>query len=138
MSPRELAVPVASGEVHVDGVLLQDWVSLSLGSGVSPNTITQGADRWLDLANVGDVVFYLDVKQADTGATISYQTAPCREDASFVTMVAVPLSATTRADLVLAGSALVPVARYVRWLLTFGSLPSRVTFRLWVSTYSFA
>jgi hypothetical protein len=121
----------------VDSVLLQDWVSLSLGSGVTPGLITQGADDWQDLTSVTDAVFYLDVKQPGSGVTLAYQTAPCREDASFVTMVAVPITSTTttRSDPVIAANAAVPVAKYVRWQLSFGSV-SGITFRVWLATYS--
>jgi hypothetical protein len=121
----------------VDGILLQDWVSLSIGSGVVPAVITQGADQWFDANTVNDAVFYLDVKQADSGITINYQTAPRREDAAFVTMVSVPLTVTTRADAVIASTATVPVSRFIRWQLSFvGMTTAGATFRLWLATYS--
>jgi hypothetical protein len=123
----------------VDSVLLQDWVTLSLGSSVSPNTITQGADKWLDLTTVTDAVFYLDVKQPGSGSNaIAYQTAPRREDASFVTMVTMPiaLTTTTQTTPVIAAYASVPVARYVRWQVSFAGSLLSVTFRIWLATYS--
>ena len=64
----------------MDGILLQDWVSLALGSAIAPPTITQGAECWFDAKALNDAVFFLDVKSADSGITINYQTAPQRED----------------------------------------------------------
>lgn len=119
---------------------MQDWVTLGAATGIT--SITQGADRWLEVKTTADAVFYLDVKQpGNTGTTsnvtINYQTAPRREDSSFVTMLAVPLTSTTTTNVgaVLAAYAQVPMARYVRWQLAFSAAAS-VTFRLWMATYS--
>jgi hypothetical protein len=131
----------------LDAVLVQDWVTLALASSVisssSPN-ITQGADRWLKVPTAADAVFFLDVKQPGTSSpttatvNINYQTAPRREDASFVTMLSIPLlsGTTTVVSSVLAAYAQVPVSKYVRWQLAF-SANAYVTFRLWMATYSF-
>jgi hypothetical protein len=88
---------------------------------------------------VADAVFYLDVKQPGSGITINYQTAPRREDSSFVTMLGVPIASTTTTNVgpVLGAYAPVPLAKYVRWQLAF-TAASSVTFRLWMATYSFA
>ena len=113
-------------------------MTLALGASVSPLTITQGADRWPEVPTVADAVFYLDVRDPGSGtATILYQTAPRREDASFATMLSVPITptTTTRADAVLGASAPIPMAKYLRWQLGFIGADS-VTFRLWMATYS--
>ncbi len=113
-------------------------MSLSAATGIT--SITQGADRWLEVKTAADAVFYLDVRQPGSGITISYQTAPRREDSSFVTMLSVPLTSTltTNAGSVLAAYASVPLAKYVRWQLAFpGTSSASVTFRLWMATYSF-
>jgi hypothetical protein len=121
---------------------VQDWVTLAAASGIT--AITQGADHWLEVKTAADAVFYLDVKQPGTTTstpvvTINYQTGPRREDASFLTMLAVPLTSTTTTivSTVLSAYAQVPVARYVRWQLAFtGAAATYVTFRLWMATYS--
>ena len=112
-------------------------MTLSAGSGIT--LITQGADRWLEVKTAADAVFYLDVKLPNANITISYQTAPRREDSSFVTMLGVPLTATTTTNVgsVLAAYASVPLAKYVRWQLGFAAASS-LTFRLWMATYSFS
>lgn len=121
----------------LDALLVQDWLSLSAAAGIT--SITQGAERWLEVKTAADAVFYLDVRQPGSGITISYQTAPRREDSSFVTMLSVPLTSTltTNAGSVLAAYASVPLAKYVRWQLAF-TAASSVTFRLWMATYSFS
>jgi len=118
---------------------VQDWVTLAAATGIT--SIIQGADRWLEVPTVADAVFYLDVKQPGTTTstavvTINYQTAPRREDSSFVTMLGVPLISTTTTNVgaVLGAYAQVPMAKYVRWQLSFTAAAS-VTFRLWMATY---
>jgi hypothetical protein len=119
----------------LDALLVQDWVTLSAATGIT--SITQGADRWLEVPTVADAVFFLDVKQPGTGIGILYQTSPRREDSSFFTMLSVPITSTTTTvyGAVLAAYATVPMAKYVRWQLTFSGASS-ITFRLWMATYS--
>lgn len=118
---------------------MQDWVTLAFAGALTPGTLTQGADRWLEVKTSADAVFYLDVKQPGSGITVNYQTAPRREDASFVTMASVLIATTTTTafNTVLGAYAAVPMAKYVRWQLAF-TAASSLTFRLWMATYSFA
>lgn len=123
----------------MDGLLLQNWVTISLASGLGASTVTQGADRWLQVPTYVDAVFFLDVKQPGSGVSLYYQTAPRREDTSFQTMFTVPLTAGTRVDPVLGKFAPVPLSKYLRWQLnftTFGGDAASVTFRVLLATYS--
>jgi hypothetical protein len=122
----------------VDGLLLQDWVTIQ---GSANMTVTQGEQGWLDVSAYDDVVFSLDVKNAliSGGATtLNYETAPVPHDAAFVGMVpgltppAVGVTVTPALGLY----ANVPLAQYLRWRFTSTSTSFSVTFRLWIAAYS--
>lgn len=125
------------GVATVETLLLQDWVTIDGNVGVA--SVTQGADTWLDIADHEDLVFYLDVKQLTNGPVMNYETAPIREDRSFLPIVT-PFTVATgvRADPALFAYALTPPARHVRWRITSSNtgLTFGVTFRIWLAGYS--
>ncbi len=45
-------------------LVLQDWTTIR---GSSTNTVTQGADQWLDMTAFQDVQFWLDVREVTLG-----------------------------------------------------------------------
>ncbi len=114
--------------------VLQDWITIR---GTSGATIAQGESGWLDLAPYQDVNFWLDVREF-SGATpsITFQTAPIKEEALFVNMFATSTPLTLSPSnpyRVLLFNATVPVARYVRWLLTGPASAWDTTFRVLVA-----
>jgi hypothetical protein len=116
----------------MDTFCLQDWTTISCAFEVF--TVTQSASGWLDLGGYEDLVFFLDVRQADTGIRLNYQTAPAAEEASFSTMLSIPPDVTVgvRSNTVLGAYSPVPVSRYVRWQLTSTGQAFAITFRIWL------
>jgi hypothetical protein len=99
-------------------------------------TITQGEASWLDLCDYDSATFFLDVREVTGAVTLTYQTSPSKDDASFQTLVAPILLATSqRADSALARFAFMPIARYVRWQLTSSSSPFDATFTIEVAAH---
>ena len=122
---------------NVETLLLQDWVTIDGNIGVA--SVTQGADAWLDIADHEDLIFYLDVKQLTNAPLMNYETAPVREDRSFLPVITpFTLATGVRADPALFAYALTPPARHVRWRVTSTntSLSWNVTFRVWLAGYS--
>jgi hypothetical protein len=116
----------------VQTLLLQDWLTVQC----SVDSVTQSASSWLDVKEFEDLVFFLDVKQQSGPPTvISYQTAPARENAAFVTLLSTSLVAGTTATALLATYASVPVARFLRWQLSADGA-FNTTFRVWVAAHS--
>src|SRR5262245_40609036 len=114
-----------------------DWTNV-----LSSNTITvftQSELLWLDLLGFQDVVAWLEVKELTTGSgapTISYQTAPSKDDLSFSNITtAVTLSVGLTTTKMLKDSTTLPLARWFRWQLGSGSATGTwgVTFRLWIA-----
>lgn len=123
-------------------ILLADWTTISAdgGAGVSKVTsLAQASSGWLDVGDAEDLTFLLDVREVTGAVTMSYETSPAKDDASFVAMVKpFTLAVGTRAHAALFTNAVVPAARFVRWRLSNpgGSGTWDATFRLWVSTSS--
>jgi hypothetical protein len=123
----------------MEGLLLQDWVTIRSNGDLSA-WVTQGADRWIDLEDYEDLVFYLDVREVSGGAVqMSYQTSPTKLETSFLTMMpAFTLAAGVRVDRAFFATAAVPAARYVRWKLTGPVGTWDATFRIWLATFAMA
>jgi hypothetical protein len=120
----------------MDSFLLQDYITLS-NPGPSGATITQGASSWLDVSRYEDLVFYVDVKSIDVGTPIFLQTAPTREEKSFLTMVPpIALVNGTTPVPALAMYCQVPAAAYVRWQIPQLADSWNVTLGIWVAAYS--
>ncbi len=124
----------------MEGRCVQDWVTIRAGASSNGFAVAQGSEGWLDLGDVEDLVFILDVRelQAPTVVKMAYETSPTRQETSFVSMVS-PFLMTTgvRVDRVFATYAPIPPARYVRWrLVPVTNAAYDVTFRIWVATYS--
>jgi hypothetical protein len=115
------------------GLLVQNWVTIRSAANVP--TITQGADSWIDLGDVEDLVLFLDVREVSGGAKMVYQTSPTKQETSFVNMLpAFSIATGVRIDRVFADMAAVPAARFIRW--QFSTVAADVTFRLWCATYA--
>jgi hypothetical protein len=119
--------------------ILQDWITIR----GAVTTVTQGEDAWLDLTAYQDVVFWLDCREVSgsTTPTITFQTAPTKDESLFTAMAtASTLSTTTNPTIVkttLSGaSTLTPIARYLRWQLLGPSGTWDATFRVLVAANS--
>ena len=119
-------------------MVLQDWLTIMTGGAY---TVVQSQSSYLDLGDIDDIVLYLEVRQASTPAnaapSMSYQTSPSTDDASFVTIVPqfnLVSASTPRVDRILSAFAGVPLARYLRWVVS--GLSCQVTFRICVAPYA--
>jgi hypothetical protein len=109
------------------GYLLQDWITIrSSTTGASPPAIIQSEVDWISLQPYQDVVFWLDVKSVALGGltsmTLDYETAPAKDEGLFTKMITTTAltAAVSRQDKVLlAQNPTVPLARWVRWKLSF-------------------
>jgi hypothetical protein len=120
----------------VDSFLLQDWITIRSGA----STVTQSEDTWLDLSSYQDAVIWLEVREALGRPDISFQTAPIADESLFQTFIApLALSASNSPTVLsfLMSRVTAPLARYVRWQLTYnGTSPWDATFRVHVSANS--
>lgn len=119
---------------------LQDRVTLLMKQVTTADV--QAESAWLDLQGYQDLVCWTEVTERTSGTTASlalnFETSPTLDDAQFRTMIAVNLLTfsvgTVTANRVLAWTASVPLARYVRWRVTKDTNEDvRFTFRLYVS-----
>ncbi len=127
----------------MDTLLLQDWVTVTGYTDVNGNgtLLTQGADCWLDTGDYEDLVVFLQTTEVTGSVGINIQTAPSRQEASFVTMIGGNISASYAAQVVplLLSYANVPTARFVRWQLANlggNGVVWGMTFRLLLAAYS--
>jgi hypothetical protein len=108
--------------------ILQDWTTIRGGSGLS--TVIQAENDWLDLSPYQDVVFWIEVSEA-TNSLISLQTSPSKDEDFFVSIVSqLTLAPSVSVVPVLMTASVVPVARYVRWLLNGTTGTWDATFRV--------
>lgn len=129
----------------MDGMLLQDWVTIrgdsgTAGGGPKVTSIAQSAEGWIDLGDVEDLVFFLDVREfTNASLKLGYETSPIKQDGSFLPMVGPFLVAVgQRVDRAFSTTCAVPPARFIRWRLSGPSMSNvfDVTFRIWVATYA--
>jgi hypothetical protein len=112
-----------------------------VGSGAQ--TLTQSADRWVDLRLYSDVVAWLTTQELNVGTgllTMNYQTAALPSDDSFITLagplVTIPVTPVVGSTLVtpmLKDLMSVPLARWFRWQLIGQSGTWDITFTLRLS-----
>jgi hypothetical protein len=120
----------------MDTFLLTDWLTVRTRSDSPP--IVQSAYAWLDLPEHEDVIFYLDVKEVTGTVFLSYDTSPARHEGSFVSMLSFTTTPGLRIDRVPFRTALVPLARFLRWSMSTSSPgTSDATFRIWIAAYSY-
>lgn len=102
--------------------ILQDWTTIRGATPSTSATIIQSEDQWLDLTPYQDVVFWVDCR-AVTGTTVQvqFQTSPTKDDSLFTNIVTAALFTTVAPQIyqvILSKTAGVPLARYVRWMVT--------------------
>jgi hypothetical protein len=127
--------------------VLQDWVTIS-GDGTSGGgvtTITQAAAEYLDLEGYQDVTIWWQVGSVSGGTVeIHFQTAPEKYEANFKDLTnfsyshgstGVQALSATIGNTVNPGTALTPLARWLRWSLqqtAGGAVVWSMTFRILV------
>ena len=106
-------MPVSGGSSHarLHSARLDDDRGAS-----SVSTITQEEDGWLDLGPYQDVTFWIDTKSSTNTPTITFQTAPGKDDVLFVAIApgyAMPVAGVPAPVVVAApmATATVPLAR---------------------------
>jgi hypothetical protein len=126
----------------MQGWLLQDWVTIRgrNSTGTFITSIAQGSERWIDIDDVEDLTFFLDIREltSPTIQTVFYETSPTEQESSFVAMASLAPSvgrAVTRVNSNVAG---VPPARFVRWRIgtTSNTGDWDITFRIWLAAYA--
>ncbi len=126
----------------MDGVLLQDWVTIRAknSGGTNITSIAQGADAWIDVGDHEDLTFLIDVRELTNAAvmTVYYETAPTLQEASFRAMLSFAPAMGQRVDRVFSATRSVPPARFVRWRLgaSSGTGDWDMTFRVWLAAYA--
>ena len=64
----------------MQGWLLQDWVTIRAknSGGTNITSIAQGSEGWLDIDDVEDLSFFIDIRELTTPSsqTIFYETSP--------------------------------------------------------------
>jgi hypothetical protein len=114
--------------------LLQDWTTIQ--GDATLLAFTQAENDWFDAAGFQDVVTWLEVKEgffSIGGLTMAYQTAPTKDEALFATMGTVNFAYNpgVTTTVMLKDTALVPIARWLRWQIQASSSTSwNLTFRI--------
>lgn len=130
----------------MDGWLLQDLVTIAGNVTGNVTSVPQSVSGYLEVGEHEDLFIMVDVRNFTvTSGTISItvETSPSRDEASFVPLVAglvlaAPGVFVQRAPF---ATAYAPAARYVRWRASAGGGAQGywdVTFRVWVSAYAYA
>jgi hypothetical protein len=123
------------------GFVLQDWLTIRGAPAVV--SVPQDQRAWLDLAGYQDIVLWLQVAEVGTGSgtiTITYETAPLKDEVLFVAMGATTVSGPimtppTLTKVILSQLPNQPLCRWVRWRLVQGGATGTwdVTFRVLLS-----
>ena len=116
----------------MDTKYLTEWITIRLDTAVLSGT--QSAAEWLDLHDYEDVTLTLEVAALSGAITMNLETAATRQDSAFVPLVGAFAMATgVRVDAAPASLASFPLARFLRWRLTWpggGAGAADVTFRI--------
>lgn len=115
----------------MEAILWQDWLTIR---GTSYGT-TQSENAYLDVSDFEGLTIFLDVREVGANATITFQTAPSKQDSAFVSLFSAVSVAAGNAALTyrLPGTyALVPPLNWLRWVTAF-----EMTFRIWVAGYAY-
>jgi hypothetical protein len=93
---------------------------------LSPPTVIQSEADWMSFQPYQDIVFWLEVKSWTDGGltsvTLDYETAPAKDESLFVKMItttAITAPVSRQDKVLLAQNPTVPLARWVRWKLTW-------------------
>jgi hypothetical protein len=111
------------------GFPLQKWITIRGQSTVA--SIIQSESGYLDLMGFQDIIAYLEVREFNLGTggtnvTLSYQTAPTKDEALFATMTAAVINLATGVTItkMLKETTTVPLSRWLRWKLAITGAPT--------------
>lgn len=100
--------------------LLQDWTTLRFSG--STQSATQSELLWLDVGDIRDAIFWLEVKSVAIGGGVAvilaYETGPSKDNSTFGIMSQFPLAASTSPQITKvleAQNPSVPLSKWVRW-----------------------
>jgi hypothetical protein len=104
----------------VESELFQRWIAIRADSSIS--SISQDDEDWIDVADVTDAVFWVDVRElTSSGAQLflNIETSPTRDEALFVP-AAPPIALTPSSSPLITKTArgaasLAPMGRWARW-----------------------
>ena len=120
----------------MQAALLQPWITVNANSALV-GTFVQDADSWADFALFSGVTFWVDVAdvQVPTGNTVqlTFQTSPTLDNADFQPLAPSLTLAPSTTPYVVPATFLqntVPLARWVRWVLTGPIATWGATFRV--------
>ncbi len=121
--------------------LMMDWTTVRSASSIL--TITADEPHWLDLTAFQDIVAFLDVKNIDLGTggttlSITYQTAPTKDNSLFVNVATgVTLATGLTITKMLKDSTTNPLSRWLRWQIAVSAgtptLAWGTTLRVWIA-----
>ena len=104
--------------------------------GATSTNVTQNESGWLDLSAFQDIVTYVETKRVTGTVTITFQTACTKDDAMFTFMItgaALAAGTTVTKFMANAAATTVPVARYLRWVLTAPAATWDATLRIYIA-----
>ncbi len=114
--------------------ILQDYATIR---GTTGTAITQNESGWLDLTPYQDLVFWIDTRELTATVTCRLQTSPTKDEAMFLDIItSFALAVTVTQKPALLGTATVPIARYLRWVLIGSATPWDATLRIYVAANS--
>lgn len=112
--------------------ILQDLTTIR---GATSTNVTQNESGWLDMSAMQDLTIWTECKEVTGTVTCTFQTSPTKDDALFTAMMAgfALSTASVNVTKVILTAATVPVARWVRWVLTAPAATWDTTFRSYVA-----
>lgn len=119
--------------------ILQPWSYLSAVSASGFAYLPQESTEYFDATPFDSVVFYLDLRAQSSVVSLAYETAPAKEDGLFKPMATLTNMSTlvgptpTITVVQLSDGPSVPLARWVRWKLTFDAPGGDATFKITAS-----
>ena len=101
--------------------ILQDWISPRVDE--TQASLIQSEADWLSFQPYQDIIFYVEIKAADTGEATNlelvFETSPSKDESMFKAMTSVAfvgnVGTTQIAKVILSQNPDVPLARWVRW-----------------------
>lgn len=113
-------------------IIMQDWITIR---GAASSVVIMSQADWILTAPFQDITFYLEVREVTgTTPTISYETAPGRDESLFKLMGAAAINLVVAPPVIVTpftlANATVPVSHWTRWKITGPAALWDATFRI--------
>jgi hypothetical protein len=118
---------------------LQPWVNVT-GTGI---TVLQNDSEWADLVGYAAAAIYVELgfitPQGASQTQLNFDTSPSKDPALFQPYAGITLAGTPAAGVqpILLptgwGTVNIPMARFLRWSIVFGTVATNIQFRVWLS-----